>query len=159
MKKAIVLIFTLFLCAVLFAACTNKKATNTENLTGYVAPAQPLTTNQAKITEKDAADYIKSYSAEELSLTEDDFKHCNFLVSNSGVEIDGEYYVEVIAAIRNAHKDEAGNTTYTFDHKGKYYIRYDAGKVLKKDMQNDMEKDTYTELPCKELPAETTTKK
>lgn len=106
--------------------------------------ATTITTDKAKIKEGDAIKYISDYSAEDLSLTKEEKKDCDFLVSNTGIKIKGDYYICVTAVVKSeTGKDEEGNTTYTFDKKGEYFIRYDGKQVLKKDMTKD---DKYIEL-------------
>ena len=110
------------------------------------------TTESAVIKENDAIVLIKSYSAEELSLSEEDYSGCQFMVRKSGNKINGDYYIQVIATYPT-ETTENGETYYKFDTKGEYYIRYDGKEILKKNLEDD----TYDKLEVKELP-ETTTK-
>ena len=151
MKKTLVILLSIVLIFALFAAC--KKQTKDQPTTIPSETVQHVvetTTDLAKIKSGDAVDYIKSYSAKELSLTDKEKKECSFLTNNSGIKIKDDYYVSVIAAYPNSKKGEDGKTYTTFDHRGEYFIRYDGKQVLKKNMKNK-EKDEYTELKVKEF--------
>lgn len=146
MKKTLIILLSLFIVAAAFAACSNasvdSKTGNPKNVsTTNQWLATTITTDTAKIKESDAINYIKGYSAKELSLTKEEMKEVSILVTGTGVEVEGDYYIEVDAVIKNENgKDENGNTVYTFDIKGKYFIRYDGKRVLKKDMTTDTNK-------------------
>ena len=151
MKKLIAVLLSVFLVAGAFAACSNKseKENNTEH--NHIATAATITTDKAKIKDMDALNLIKSYSPEELSLTNQDMHECSFMILSSGAELNGEYYVKVIATVKTEHVDEEGNVSYTLDNRGEYYIRYDGKQVLKKDMTSGEEK--FEELEVKEVPS------
>ena len=156
MKKALTVLISICLVAAMFAACASKTpAGNSKSEesfpNGGIAKATSMTTDQAKIVDKDAINLIKSYSAKELSLTDEEMKKCDFLVAASGVEVNGDNYIQVIAAVKNVHEED-GKTSFTFDNKGEYYIRYDGKQILKKDMTKD--KPEYTEMDVKEIPEE-----
>lgn len=143
MKKFLAIILSLVILAGVLAGCSTKddnKETTTKGTT-------EITTDEAVIKEADAIDYIKSYSAKELGLSDEDYKTCSFMVGGQGIEIDGEYFIKVVAAIKNKHVDDNGKETFTFDIKGEYYISYDGKKVLQKDLT--AEKDSYNELELK----------
>lgn len=126
-KKAISIILCAFIiiCSVAFASCS-KQESKTET-------ASAVATEKAKIKDADAINYIESYSSKQLGLTEDDRAKCSFMVASDGEEINGKSYIQVIAAIKKEHKGDDGQTTYTFDTKGEYYISFDGDEVLRKD--------------------------
>ena len=152
MKKFLSVIICLVLVCTAFAACSNKdkKDDGNKKTQTTVAKVEQTTTDLAKIKGSDATELIKSYSAEELSLTEEEKKECTYLTNTSGIKIGNEYYISVVVAYANSKKGEDGKTYTNFDHRGEYYIRYDGKKILKKNMKNK-EKDEYTELKVKEL--------
>ena len=159
MKK----VFAVIICALVifsaFAACSKPSKDQPTTVTSQtVKQVEKTTTDLAKIKNADAANLIKSYSAKELSLTEEEKKECSFLTNDSGMKIGDDYYICVIAAYMNSTKGEDGKTYTTFDHRGEYYIRYDGKKILKKNMKNK-EKDEYSELKVKELKTEAETEK
>ncbi len=153
MKKIIAIIMCLVIACGVFAACSKKEpdkndpgaAENTSAVT-----TATITTDSAVIKEADAINLIKSYSAEELSLSDDDYKNCHYLVNKSGIKVENDYYISVIAAITSEKKGDDGKTYVNFDHKGEYFIRYDGKQILKKDMTS--EEDKYSELKVKEVP-------
>lgn len=145
MKKLISILLCVSVIACSFVACSSKKAeespTNDQNV---------VTTDAAVIKEADAINLIqKQYSAVELGLSAEDYETCSFMVASSGAEVDGEYYIKVIATQKQEHKNENGESSFTFDIKGEYYISYDGKKILKKDMSVE---DKYDELEVKEVP-------
>ncbi|MBQ9228924.1 MAG: hypothetical protein IJ168_08865 [Eubacterium sp.] len=153
MKKLLAILLSLCLVATVFAACSKQDDADHGNEPGDDVSASVLTTDEAVITEADAIRYVQSYTAEELSLSAEDYEACSFMVNQSGVEIDGDYYIKVIAAITVPHTNEDGTESYTFDNKGEYYIRYDGKQILKKDMTSAEPK--YDELEVKEVPETT----
>ena len=152
MKKMIVCLITICLLITVFAACSKPNDVQ-EDTSNDVVSTSTITTDEAVITDSQAIDYIKSYSAEELSLSDEDYENCSFLVNSSGIEIDGNYYVEVIAAIKNSHTDEDGKESFTFDNKGEYFIRYDGQQILKRNMNS--EDIQYDEMEIKDIPETT----
>lgn len=126
-KKAISIILCAFIiiCSVAFASCS-KQESKTET-------ASAVATEKAKIKNADAINYIESYSSKQLGLTEDDRAKCSFMVASDGEEINGKSYIQVIAAIKEEHKSDDGQITYTFDTKGEYYISFNGDEVLRKD--------------------------
>ena len=147
MKKYLLPILAVIICFTVFAACSKNADDSTTDADGKITT---ITTEPAAIIGDHAIKLIKSYSAEELSLTEEEFKECQFMVRKSGNEIHGDYYIQVIATVPTEHKKEGDdNTYYSFDNKGEYYIRYDGKQILKKNMD---EEDSYEELEVKELP-------
>lgn len=158
MKKFLSVLICISIIACVFAACSDKSGNTDDDKTSSTTTTA-ITTDDAKITESDAIRLIESYSDDELGLTADDREECSFMVSGSGTKIEDNYYVKVIAAIKTAH-EEGDDTTYTFENKGEYYIRYDGKQIL----SMDMETGEYNELKVKEVPtteaptAETTKK-
>ena len=154
MKKLLAIVLAVGMVLAVFAACSKEDSEDhgNESVPESVS-ATELTTDDAKITENDAIEYIKSYTPEELSLTQEEYDTCSFMVNTKGKEIDGDYYIFVIATVKNPHNNDDGSVSYTFDNKGEYFIRYDGKQVLKKDMTSEEEK--YEELTVKELPETT----
>ena len=152
MKKLFAVLISLCIVLTVFAACgkNNDNDDHGNEPESESNAVSVITTDEAKISAADAVDYIRGYSAEELSLSDEDYENCSFMVNNSGVQIENDYYVEVIATIKSAHTNEDGSESYTFDNKGEYFIRYDGKQVLKKDMASDETK--YDEMELKELP-------
>ena len=126
-KKAMSIILCAFIiiCSVAFASCSKQES--------KAETASAVATEQAKIKDADAINYIESYSSKQLGLTEDDREKCSFMVASNGEEINGKSYIQVIAAIKKEHKSDDGQATYTFDTKGEYYISFDGDEVLRKD--------------------------
>ena len=146
MKKYLTIIVLVCLLLSLFTACTNSTENANEETTEISVSE---TEREIAMTESEAVDYIKSYSAEELSLSQEDYENCNFMINYDGKEIEGERYIEIIAAYKESHTNEDGSESYTFDTKGSYYIRYDGKRVLKKDI--DGETVQYVDMEVKEI--------
>ena len=176
MKKVIVALLCVTVIISAFVACSNgggtdNKVKKDDSTTTTVAAetTKTITTDDAKITDLDAINLIKSYSAKELGLTDKEYKECSFLVSESGIKYKDNYYVSVIATIKTAHEDSTNAdgeavTTYTFDNKGVYYIRYDGKEILGKNGDGKFKKMEVKEVPTTTEPttheeSETTTKK
>ncbi len=150
MKKIILCILCLSMVVCAFGACAKN---NDEKTTGIKqATTEEMTTDSAVIKEADAINLIKSYSDDELGLTAEDRKKASFMVASNGVKIDKKYYIEVIATIKNEHK-EGDKITYTFDNLGVYYIRYDGKKIMRLDMKSEEEK--YIDMKIKAVPTTT----
>lgn len=126
-KKAISIILCAFIiiCSVAFASCSKQES--------KAETASAVATEKAKIKNADAISYIESYSSKQLGLTEDDRAKCSFMVASDGEKINGKSYIQVIAAIKKEHKSDDGQSTYTFDTKGEYYISFNGDEVLRKD--------------------------
>lgn len=151
MKRFLPIILCICIIATGLVACSSNK--KEDETTAPTTQSNVITTDDAKITEADAINYIQSYSAKELGLKEEEMKDLKFMVANSGEKVEDEYFVKVIATVATEHvDDETGKTTYTFDNKGEYYIRYDAKKVLSRDVKSG----EYKELEVKKYNAETT---
>lgn len=165
MKKIIVSIMCVVVVLSAFVACSktaeNDKTTTAsettttaaaENTTGdKVETTKTKPTDKAVIKEANAIELVKSYSDEDLGLTKEVRDKCSFMVANSGVEIEKEMYINVVAVIKTENKDEkSGKTTYTFDQKGAYYISFDGKKIMRADKGNK-----YVELKMHEVPTTT----
>lgn len=152
MKKAFVVLLSVILICTVFAACSNKSKDQPTTIpTATAAPYEKSTTDTAVIKNGDAAEFIKSYSAKELALTDEEKKECSFLTNDSGVKIGDDYYISVIAAYKVEEKGEDGKTYIKFDHRGEYYIRYDGKQIMRKNIKEDNPEKEYTELKVKEL--------
>lgn len=154
MKKIIALIMSIVVVLSAFVACSktaenDKTTVATESTTAdNVNTTKPNPTDKAVIKEANAIELVKSYSDEELGLTKEVRDKCSFMVANSGVEIEKEMYINVVAVIKTEHKDEqTGKSTYTFDQKGAYYISFDGKKIMRADKG-----DKYVELKMHEVP-------
>lgn len=148
MKKFLAILLSVVVVATAFVACSKN---NNENETP--GTAETITTDKAVIKEADSINLIKSYSAEELGLTEEEYKECSFMVASSGIELDGKYYIKVIATVKTKHTDEEGKETFTFDNKGEYYISYDGKTILQKNMKaEDGAADEYSKMKVKPVP-------
>jgi hypothetical protein len=133
---------------VVFTACSSKDndtQTTTDTNTA-------ITTDNASVTEADAINLIKSYSNEELGITEEQRESCSFMVASSGEyleDYDANYVKVIVAEKIPSTQESGGEVTYTFDTKGEYYIRFDGKHILtKKDGE-------FTELEYKEVPTTT----
>lgn len=147
MKKILSIILCVSILACVFVACSNSK---NEKETTTEQTVTEITTDSAVIKESDAIELIKSYSAKELGISEKDYKLCSFMVANAGAEVNGKYYIKVIATIPTKHDNEDGSESYTFDNKGEYYISYDGKQILQKDLS--AEEETYNEMKVKPVP-------
>lgn len=148
MKKIIPIILCVCIVAAGLVACSGTK--KEETTTPETTSSNVITTDDAKITEADAINYIQSYGAKDLGLKEEEMKDLKFMVANSGEKVEDDYYIKVIATVATEHKDEeTGKSTFTFDNKGEYYIRYDAKKVLSRDVKTG----EYKELEVKKYDA------
>lgn len=149
MKKFLSIILCVVVVASAFVACSKAENNDAEGDKTEVYTSEVVTTDDAIIKEADAINLIQSYSAKELGLTEEEYKECSFMVASSGIELDGKYYIKVIATVKTEHKD-GENVTYTFDNKGEYYISYNGKQILQKDMKSEEEK--YSDMKVKEVP-------
>ena len=118
-KKIIAVVLMVIAAVFVFAGCSN----NTEDETTTVPI---ITTAPAVIKNADAINLIKTYTAEELQLegSLDDYK---IMVNNSGEEVNGKYYVKVIAS---KVSEPGADGTVTIDTYGQYYISYDGSEIL-----------------------------
>lgn len=146
MKKLLAVLICVSMLACMFAACSNH-SDNTDNDNTSATTTTGLTTDSAKITESDAISLIESYSDEDLGITAEDREKCSFMVAESGAKIEDDYYVKVIATVKTAHEED-GKTSYTFDNKGEYYIRYDGEQILSLNMDTN----EYSEMKVKDVP-------
>ena len=150
MKKVLIFILCAAMSICVFSACAKKDDGKTT--TAKQATTEQMTTDSAVIKEADAINLIESYSDKELGLSAEDRKKASFMVASDGVKIEDDYYIEVVATIKTEHKD-GEKTTYTFDHLGIYYIRYDGKKVMRKDMKSEEAK--YVDMKIKAVPTTT----
>jgi hypothetical protein len=149
MKKVLISVLCIVIALSVFGACAKKDGKET---TVKQQTTEEMTTDSAVIKEADAINLIQSYSDKELGLKEDERNHVSFMVASAGVKIEKDNYIEVIATIKVEHKD-GDKTTYTFDNRGVYYIRYDGKKVMRKDMDSKEEK--YINMKIKAVPSTT----
>lgn len=128
-KRIFAVVMTVVVAVFAFVGCSN----NTEDET---ISSTTITTAPAVIKDSDAVDLIKTYTAEELQLNGslDDYK---IMVNNSGHQIDGKYYIKVIAS-KVSEPDADGRVT--IDTYGQYFINYDGSEIL---IYNETD-DTYT---------------
>lgn len=159
MKKILTLVLCIAITVCVFTACSKNGGSDAESdstSTSEKTTQTTIATEDAKIKEGDAIELIKSYSDKELGLSKDVRKECSFLVASSGAKIEKDLYVKVVAVIKHEKKDEkTGESSYQFDTKGEYYIRYDGKQILSKDMKTEK----YSEMKVKKVPQTTTTKK
>lgn len=144
MKKILTVILCISIAVCIFAACSNgaeDASTTALSSKAVKKTTQVITTGTAAVIQADAINLITSYSAKELGLTKDDMKKCSFMVASEGTKIKNDYYIKVIATIKIPHKD-GDKTTFSFDNKGIYFIRYDGKKILSKNTETG----NYTEL-------------
>ncbi|MBQ9530957.1 MAG: hypothetical protein IJR70_02680 [Eubacterium sp.] len=149
MKKVLIFVLCAAMTVCVFGACSKKDSKET---TAAKSTTVKMTTDSAVIKEADAINLIQSYSNEELGLTKKERKKASFMVAGSGVEVEGDNYIEVVATIKNEHKD-GDKVSYTFDHLGMYYIRYDGKKIMRKDMKSKEAK--YIDMKIKAVPSTT----
>ena len=152
MKKVLVFVLCAAITVCVFGACAKKDGKETKTTKTSQSTTLEMTTDGAVIKEADAINLVQSYSDEELGLTKKERKKASFMVAGSGVEIDGKNYIEVVATVKNEHKD-GDKVSYTFDHLGMYYISYDGKKIMRKDMKSDKAK--YIDMKIKAVPSTT----
>lgn len=128
-KRIFAVVMTVVVAVFAFVGCSNNTKDETTSST-------TITTAPAIIKDSDAVDLIKTYTAEELKLNGslDDYK---IMVNNSGHQIDGKYYIKVIAS-KVSEPDADGRVT--IDTYGQYFINYDGSEIL---IYNETD-DTYT---------------
>ena len=152
MKKILVLLVCVAVLFTVFTACKGDDKKDDGSTAKY--SSTKIETDEAKIANGDAINLIKSYSKDELGLSEKEMKECSFLVANEGTEYKNNNYVVVIATIKTEHEDknEEGEdiTTYTFDNKGEYYIRFDGKQILARNGDSE-----FRELKVKAVPTTT----
>lgn len=145
MKKIFVLFLTAVVVCAAFVGCSKSGGDEGEGNT--VSTTKPIVTEDAKIKESDALDFIKNaYTTEELGLDKTD-KNYQFMIASNGVEIDGKNYVKVVAnvPVQNDTTSADGKVTYSMETLGEYYISFDGKTVLIKDMKTN----EYSELENK----------
>lgn len=132
LKRALLLVFSLVIILSFIVGCSNS---NTDE---DVVTTKPITTDSAVIKEADAINLIKTYTASELGL-EGSLEDYRIMVGNSGEELDGKYYVKVIAS-KISEPDADG--TVSIDTYGQYFISYNGAEIL---VYNEAE-NTYTPM-------------
>lgn len=130
MKKMIAVLLSALLCVLMFAGCSAENADEVQ--TDPTSSTEP-TTDSAVIKEADAINLIKTYTAEELGL-EGSLDDYSIMVAGNGIEINGEYYVKVIAG---QIAQNEGSDTYSIAEVGRYFISYDGETMLSYDEEND----------------------
>lgn len=88
------------------------------------------TTQEAELQPNEAIDLIANLSEEQLQLKNKD--KYSFMMNNSAFQIDGEKYIQIIAAI----KKETGKGSISITPVAKYYVRFDGKVLLREDMKN-----------------------
>lgn len=136
-KKILAIILSAAVMITVFTACSGNSADETDESATHVTESH-IPTRDAVIKESDAAKFIEeSYSAKELGL-EDVESDYSFMVASSGVDIEGENYIKVVANIitkKNSTTPD-GKETFSLETVGEYYISYDGETVLKKDIES-----------------------
>lgn len=135
-KKVLVLLAAVVL--IVLAGCSNGADDNSET-----ESTTAITTDTAVIKNSDAVNLIKSYSTEELGL-EGSLNDYEIMVSSSGIKIEDDYYIKVIAGKITKNSEDS----YSIDEIGQYFISYDATKLLVRNKENG----TYRELEMHTLP-------
>ncbi len=130
LKKIMAVVFAVIIVAFAFAGCSDS---NNENTT-----TKPITTDSAVIKEDDAINLIKTYTAAELGL-EGALEDYKIMVGSSGEEVDGKYYIKVIAS---KVSEPGADGTVTIDTYGQYFISYNGAEIL---VYNEAD-DTYTPM-------------
>ena len=151
MKKVLVLFLCVVMVVCAFCACSKNDSKKPDSTEAKTTSAE-MTTDNAVIKEADAINLIQSYSDDELGLTKKQRKEASFMVAGDGVKIDGKNYIEVVATIKEEHKD-GDKISYTFNHLGMYYISYDGKKIMRKDM--DSKEAKYIDMKVKAVPTTT----
>ena len=152
MKKVLVLFLCVVMAVCAFSACSKNDGKKTDSKDAKTTSSAAMTTDNAVIKEADAINLVQSYSDDELGLTAKQRKEVSFMVAGEGVNIDGKNYIEVVATIKEEHKD-GDKVSYTFNHLGMYYISYDGKKIMRKDM--DSKDGKYIDMKIKAVPTTT----
>lgn len=135
MKKVISVFLAMLMLVTVFAGCSSKPA---EDEVSYpFSTTKPIPTEKAVIKESDAVHFIEnSYTKEELGLADvkDDY---TFMVSASGIEIEKDKYIKVVANVmsQNDVTTDDGKVTYSLTSVGEYYISYNGKEILMKDLK------------------------
>lgn len=145
MKKIIALLLTLLISLCLISCSNQNSASDEETTTTTKITTTRLETEKATIKDSEAIELIKSYSPKELGLTEKDMQECSFMIAKYGETIDNVDYVKVVATVKTEHVDN-GETTYTLENRGEYYISFDGKTILSKNLTDG----TYSNLEVKQ---------
>jgi len=127
-KKALALILSAVIIVCAMAGCSAKEE--------EPSTTAPITTDSAVIKEADAINLIKTYTAQQLGL-EGSLEDYRIMVGSSGEEVEGKYYIKVIAS---KVSEPGADGTVTIDTYGQYFISYDGTSILNFDETNN----TYT---------------
>lgn len=130
MKKLSAILLTFIVVCSVLVACSKEPA----------APIQKegIVTEAAKIKENNAIEFIQSqYTEEELGLDKID-QNYQFMIASTGVMINGENYVKVVAnvPVKNDTTAENGKETYSMQTYGEYFISFDGQTVLIRDQKS-----------------------
>lgn len=160
MKKFLAVLLAAVTVACMFVACSKADDKNTtQSTTASVENA----TDKAKIKDSDAINFIKtSYTKKELGLDKVKEKY-DFMISQNGVKIGKKQYVKVAANImkKNDTTSKDGKQTYSLTPVGEYYISFDGGEVLMKDLKSgkyEKLENRYQDYSAKGQTAQSTTK-
>jgi len=105
------------------AADSGKAAEQSHEISRQVITGADAT-EQAQVKEADAIEVIRGYSNEQLGINKEEY---TFMVAQQAYVIDGEKFVQVIAAEKTENKDG----TFSITPHGEYYISFDGKTVLK----------------------------
>lgn len=149
MKKFFAVLLAVIVICTAFVACSKKSDDDKETKQSgeSVSASAGIATDEAKIKESEAIDFIKTaYSEEELGLDKVKDKY-SLMVAQSAIEIEGKKYVKVAANVmsQNDETNAEGQVTYSLTPVGEFYISFDGKTVLKKDMETG----EYTKLENK----------
>lgn len=139
MKKLLAVLLTFVIVCSVLVACSK---TDNENLTKPIG-TEGIVTEEAKIKESNAIKFIETqYTEEELGLDDID-KNYQFMIASTGIEIDGERYVKVVAnvPVKNDTTAENGQQTYSMQTYGEYFISFDGETVLMRDQKTGETKE------------------
>ncbi|MBE6818561.1 MAG: hypothetical protein E7517_05325 [Ruminococcaceae bacterium] len=94
-------------------------------------------TKGAEVADSDAIAVISELSNAQLGIEKDAYtdkkdKEHSFMVAGQSYVIDGEKYVQVIAAEKKENKDKS----FSITPQAKFYISFDGKTILKEDMEN-----------------------
>lgn len=160
MKKFLAVLLAAVTVACMFVACSK---TDDKNTTQSTTASVENATDKAKIKDSDAINFIKTaYTKKELGLDKVKEKY-DFMISQNGVKIGKKQYVKIAANImkKNDTTSKDGKQTYSLTPVGEYYISFDGGEVLMKDLKSGKYKkleNRYQDYSAKGQTAQSTTK-
>ena len=138
MKKLLAVLLTFVVICSVLVACSKS-----ENEKAKPIATEGIVTEEAKIKESNAINFIESqYTKEELGLDGIDNNY-QFMIASTGVEIDGEKYVKVVAnvPVKNDTTAKNGQQTYSMQTYGEYFISFDGKTVLMRDQETGETKE------------------